>query len=74
MPEIIQTKDMSSLNIKFDCGLNDKGKSIIKSRNFSNIKADAAATDLYDVAQKITALQEHDLFSVAKIDKTQLNA
>ena len=31
---VSETQNPSALKIKFDCGLNDEGKSVIKSRNY----------------------------------------
>ena len=38
---VIEAKNPSSLRIKFDCGLGDNGRSIIKSRTYSNVKPTA---------------------------------
>lgn len=68
-----ETNYMSSLKLKFDCGLNDDGKTIVKSRSFSNVKHDAKAVDVYNVAETLQSLQQHDLLSVIKVDNTELN-
>ena len=65
---------MSALKIKYDCGLGDNGRSIIKTRNFSNVKHDAKAIDIYNVAEILTNLQKHDILSVEKIDNVELTA
>lgn len=70
--DVIETKDHSSLKLKFDCGLNEKGKTIMKSRSFSNVKSDAVALDLYNVAETIASLQKHTLFEVVKQDNTEI--
>ena len=43
---VVEAKNPSSLRVKFDCGLNDNGKTIVKSRTYSNLKHDAAALDV----------------------------
>ena len=32
---VVEAKNPSSLRVKFDCGLNDNGKTIVKKCNFS---------------------------------------
>jgi hypothetical protein len=71
---IVEIKEGSSLKMKFDCGLNDEGKTIVKSRTYSNVKADAVALDVYNVAQTLQSLQKHTLMSVVKQDNTNLSA
>lgn len=39
--EVTEIKNPSSLRIKFDCGLGDNGRSVIKSRTYSSLKHDA---------------------------------
>ena len=70
--EVTEIKNPSSLRVKFDCGLNDNGKTIVKSRTYSNLKHDAAALDVYNVADALASLQQHDVLEIAKIDNTTL--
>ncbi|MGL5749884.1 MAG: DUF1659 domain-containing protein [Paraclostridium sp.] len=70
---VSETKNPSTLRIKFDCGLNNEGKSIIKTRSFSNVKAAAASLDVLNVAQTLESLQQHSILSVIKQDNTELN-
>ena len=71
---VILTKNPSSLRLRFDCGLDDTtGKSITKSRTYSNIKAESSSDDVYQVATALSSLQKHDLLEVAKIDNTTLS-
>ncbi|MGL5713883.1 MAG: DUF1659 domain-containing protein [Paraclostridium sp.] len=71
--EVSETKNPSTLKIKFDCGLDDNGKSIIKSRSFSNVKPDAKALDVLNVAETLESLQKHTILTVVKQDNTELN-
>ena len=49
---IIETKNPSSLRLRFDCGMDDTtGKSITKSKTFSNIKHDASGDNVYSVGE-----------------------
>ena len=69
---VVEAKNPSSLRVKFDCGLNDNGKTIVKSRTYSNLKHDAAALDVYNVADALASLQQHDVLEIAKIYNTTL--
>ncbi|EPZ62017.1 DUF1659 domain-containing protein [Paraclostridium sordellii] len=50
--EVSETKNCSTLKIKYDCGLNGEGKTMVKSRSYSNVKANAKALDVFNVAEK----------------------
>ena len=71
--EVSETNNYSTLKIKFDCGLNDDGKTIVKSRSYSNVKANAKALDVFNVAETLISLQQHDKLSIVKQDNTELN-
>lgn len=73
MDSVTETKNSSSLKIKFDCGLGDDGKSITKTRTYSNLKADADSVDVYNVALALESLQKHTLYEVIKQDSTILS-
>lgn len=68
---ITEAKNPSSLRIKLDLGMVD-GKTKTKSKTFSNLKHDAVAQDIYDVAESLMALQEYTVLETAKIDNTTL--
>lgn len=70
---VTETKNPSSLKMKFDCGLGDNGRTIVKSRTYSNLKPDAAALDVYNVADAMVSLQQHSVLEIVKQDNTQLN-
>ena len=69
---VIESKNPSSLKVKFDCGLNDNGKTIVKSRTYSNLKHNATSNDVYDVANALASLQQHSILEITKIDNTTL--
>ncbi|CEP43173.1 Protein of uncharacterised function (DUF1659) [[Clostridium] sordellii] len=71
--EVSETKNYSTLKIKHDCGLNGEGKTIVKSRSYSNVKANAKALDVFNVAETLISLQQHDKLSIVKLDNTELN-
>ncbi|MFQ9309265.1 MAG: DUF1659 domain-containing protein [Paraclostridium sordellii] len=70
---VSETKNPSSLKIKFDCGLNDQGKTIVKTRSFSNISDKATSQNIIDVAKALIGLQIHDALEILKQDNTILN-
>ena len=69
---VIEAKNPSSLRVKFDCGLNDNGNTIVKSKTYSNLKHNAAALDVLNVADALASLQQHTVLEIAKIDNTTL--
>ena len=71
--EVSETKNYSTLKIKYDCGLNGEGKTIVKSRSYSNVKANAKALDVFNVAETLISLQQHNKLSIIKLDNTELN-
>lgn len=70
---VSETKNPSSLKMKFDCGLGDNGRTIVKSRTYSNLKPDAKALDVYNVTDAMVSLQQHSVLEIVKQDNTQLN-
>ena len=68
-------KNPSGLKLKFDCGKDlETGKTIVKSKTYSNLDPDASADDVYEVGASIASLQEYDLLEVAKIDNSTITA
>ena len=70
---VSETQNPSALKIKFDCGRDDYGKSVIKSRTYSNLKPSASTQDVLDVARALIDLQVHDELEIIKQDNTILN-
>ncbi|MGL5755375.1 MAG: DUF1659 domain-containing protein [Paraclostridium sp.] len=70
---VSETKNPSALKIKLDCGLNDNGKTIVKSRTYSNLKPTASTQDTLDVAKALISLQVNDELEINKQDNTILN-
>ena len=71
--EVTEVNEHSTLKLKFDCGLTSDGKTITKTRSFSNVKSDATSLDVYNVAETLASLQKHTLTDVIKKDNTILN-
>lgn len=70
---VITTKNPSSLKMRFDCGKNDNGKVIVKSKSFSNVAPDATNDKVYEVVEIIASLQDHDLIEAMKIDNCTIS-
>lgn len=69
---VVAIKNLSKLNIKLDLGKNEHGKSIIKSKTFSNVNNAVSNEDLMQVAKLLISLQEHSMNDVIRIDSTTL--
>ena len=69
---VVESKNPSSLRVKFDCGLNENGSTVVKSRTYSNLKHDAVSGDVLEVAEALASLQQHGVLEIAKIDNTTL--
>ncbi|MEG1311479.1 MAG: DUF1659 domain-containing protein [Romboutsia sp.] len=67
---LVVTKNPAGLKMKFDCGKNNEGKTIVKSRTYGNIRATATDQNIFDVASVIESLQSNNLMEIAKIDNT----
>ena len=69
----IVTKNPSSLKLRFDCGISDTtGKTITKSKTFSNVRPNSSVDDVYEVAVALGSLQKYDVIEIAKIDNSTL--
>ena len=70
----IVTKNPSGLKLRFDCGINDlTGKSIVKSRTFSNVRPNASNEDVYNVGVALASLQKYEVLEILKIDNATLS-
>ncbi len=70
----IAFNNLSSLRLRFDCGVDDiTGKSIIRTKTYSNVVFDALDDDVYLVATSIASLQDNTVLEVIKLDNTTLS-
>ena len=65
---INKLQDPSTLTIKFDHGLNEKGRSVIRAKTYTGVKYDANDEALFEIAEAIASLQEHNLHDVVRHD------
>ena len=56
---IVSTNNPTGLKLRFDCGKDNNGKVIVKSKTYSKINPNATNDDIYAVAKAISSLQEH---------------
>ena len=70
---IVEIKNPSTLKMRFDCGEDDNGKIITKSRSYSHVKPSAKGVDVFNVAKALESLQKNTLIEVVKQDNTSLN-
>lgn len=62
----------SSMQLVYNIGEDDEGRTLTRRRTFTNIKVDANEEDLFDIAVAFEELQEHYLADVIVIDKKAL--
>lgn len=65
-------KNPSGLKMVFNCGKDEKGNAIRKTKTYSNLRPEANDQDIYDVSVMMASLQENILIEVAKIDNTTI--
>ena len=70
---IVSTKNLSSIKLSLDCGIDEKGKTIVRSKSFNNLKFDALDDDIYEIVESIMSLQDFKLLQVNKIDNATLS-
>lgn len=70
---VISTNNPTGLKLRFDCGKDDNGKMIVKTKTYSKVNPNVTNEDLYLVAKSISSLQEHSLIEVQKIDNTTIS-
>ncbi len=62
----------SKLQMRFQVGLNEDGKPIIRSKTFGGLKSDALNENVYNAAQSLAGLQVNDVAAVRRIDEVEL--
>jgi hypothetical protein len=70
---IVSTKNASSIKLSLDCGIDEKGKTIVKSKSFNNLKFDAIDNDIYEVVESIIGLQDFKLLKLNRFDNSTLS-
>ena len=70
---VLSTKNLSSLKLYFDKGLDINSKRVIATKTFSFVDPEALDQSLMDVANALAGLQQLDLYNVVRIDNTSLS-
>jgi hypothetical protein len=69
---IVKTPQTSKLTIKVQTGTNAAGQAVYRSRTYANVKAAAADSDVFAVAQGIGSLQSYPVQSIDRVDDSML--
>jgi hypothetical protein len=64
----------TKLRLVFEVGMDEKGAPILKAKTLNNIKKEATANQLYQVAQALSVLCKDTLNSVERADNTEILA
>lgn len=66
-------KEKLALRLEFDYGKDDKGKTILRSKSFSNVNQAATDDALLRGGQVISSLYEKPCSGILKIETVRLN-
>ncbi|MBU5465351.1 DUF1659 domain-containing protein [Virgibacillus sp. MSJ-26] len=65
----------SSLRLVFYTGDDlETGDPIYKAKSFNNVKENATAEQLFEIAQGIASLQQHELHTVERRDNSEITS
>jgi len=62
----------TNLQIVVQTGTSDEGNPIYRTRNFRNVKTDAADQDVYDVGVALAGLQQHPVNAIQRLNEFDL--
>ena len=62
----------TNIRLLFDGGLDQYGKTVVKSKSYNNINPEASSDQLYKAAQAIASLSGLPLFTVERTDKSEI--
>lgn len=64
----------SKLRLVYQIGIDDKGMPIVRAKTLNNIKKEATANQLYQVAQALSVLCNDTLSNIERADNTEILA
>lgn len=64
----------TKLRLVFEVGMDEKGAPILKVKTLNNIKKEATANQLYQVAKAVSVLCNDQLSSIERADNTEILA
>lgn len=69
----IEAKISSQLRLVFHEGDDmESGKPILKSKNFNQVKTEATASQLHEIAEALASLQDFPLYGVERRDNSEI--
>lgn len=66
------TTVQSTVSLKFKTGVDAKGKDVLKSQKFSNVKVTASNDDIYTVGTSLGTLLMYPVTDVIRDDSNQI--
>lgn len=70
---VVVTKNLSSLKLYLNKGLDENSKQITGTKTFNFVDAEANNEDLLEVANLIANLQKHDVYNIVRLDNSTLS-
>lgn len=70
---VVVTKNLSSLKLYLNKGLDENSKQITGTKTFNYVDAEADNQAVLDVANAIGNLQKHDVFNIVRVDNSTLS-
>lgn len=70
---VIVTKNLSSLKLYLNKGLDENSKEIKGTKTFSFVDSAASDQNLLDVANAIANLQKHEVYNIVRLDNSTLS-
>ncbi|WP_455542918.1 DUF1659 domain-containing protein [Intestinibacter sp.] len=70
---VIVTKNLSSLKLYLDKGLDSNSKKITGTKTFGFIDSAASNQNVLDVANAIADLQQHEVYDIVRLDNITLS-
>ena len=71
--EVVTSKNLSSLKLYFDKGVDINSKRIMGTKTYSFVDPEAIDQNLMDVANALAGLSKYTLYNVVRIDNTSLS-
>lgn len=70
---VIQDKQVGTLKLYLDKGLDSNSKPIKGTKSFAMLRPTATNQNAYDVAMALANLQKHEVYDIKRLDKTLLS-
>ena len=70
---VVATKNLSSLKLYLNKGLDENSKQITGTKTFNYVDSEATNQNVLDVANAIAALQKHEVYNIVRLDNSTLS-